>query len=79
MRCRDEVLVCAASLAGATTQGTFTIKDMINCMKSKGTLYAESTIRTHVSSRMCGDAPDNHEVSYDDLERVGHGMYRLRP
>ena len=44
MGCRDEVLVCAASLAGATTRGTFTIKDMINCMKSQGTLYAESTI-----------------------------------
>ena len=27
---------------------------------------------------MCTNAPDHHAVVYDDLERVGPGMYRLR-
>ena len=39
--------------------------------------YAESTIRTHVTSRMCGNAPDNHAVTYDDLVRIDAGRYRL--
>jgi len=33
---------------------------------------------THVASRMCADAPDNHGTVYADLDRVGHGLYRLR-
>ena len=40
--------------------------------------YSESTIRTHVTSRMCANAPDNHGTTYDDLVRVGRGLYRLR-
>jgi hypothetical protein len=27
---------------------------------------------------MCVNAPANHEVRYDDLERVGYGLYRRR-
>jgi hypothetical protein len=38
--------------------------------------YRPSTIRTHVVSRMCRDAPDHHAVTYDDLERVSPGLYR---
>ena len=40
--------------------------------------FAESTIRTHVTSRMCADAPDHHGTVYADLERVGRGRYRRR-
>jgi hypothetical protein len=39
--------------------------------------FAASTVRTHVSSRMCSNAPDHHAVVYDDLVRVRRGVYRL--
>lgn len=47
-------------------------------MRHNGTPYTDSTIRTHIVSKMCMDAPDHHAVVYQDLERVGRGLYRLR-
>ncbi len=43
-----------------------------------GSGYAESTIRTMVSSHLCSNAPDHAAVTYDDFERVGRGLYRHR-
>ena len=40
--------------------------------------YKESTIRTHVVSRMCADVPEHHAAVYGDLDRVAHGRYRRR-
>jgi hypothetical protein len=38
-----------------------------------GTRYKPSTIRTHIVSRMCANAPDHHASTYDDPERVADG------
>ena len=40
--------------------------------------FAESTIRTHVTSLMCVQAPKNHGTRYADLDRVDRGKYRIR-
>lgn len=73
--CRDEILECARVVAGSS--GTFTIQDILSCMAKRGTRYEESTIRTHITSRMCANAPDHHAVTYHDLERTDRGEYRL--
>jgi predicted RNase H-like HicB family nuclease len=39
----------------------------------------ESTVRTHVVSRCCVDAPANHEHTWDYFRRVERGVYELRP
>lgn len=51
---------------------------MIEELARRGSRYKESTIRTHVASRMCSDAPDNHAKTFNDLQRVGHGLYKRR-
>lgn len=56
----------------------FSPAEILAEMKRRGSRYRESTIRTHVVSRMCGEAPDHHAVVYDDLERTAPGLYRLR-
>ncbi len=73
--CRDLILEAARRLE---TEGhsTFTIPQVLNHLRGSG--YPESTIRTHVSSRMCIDAPDHHGTVTADLERVGRGQYRLK-
>jgi DNA-binding transcriptional regulator YhcF (GntR family) len=76
--CRDEILETIRTLGRRSQTDRFTIQQVINEMNAKGTTYSENTIRTHIASRMCRDAPDNHAVVYDDLERVGRGEYRLR-
>jgi hypothetical protein len=45
-------------------------------MHRKRFTYKESTIRTHVTSRMCANSPDNHAVTYPDLIRTDVGRYR---
>ncbi len=77
MTCRDEILEAFADLSKRTDRDTFSPAEIIAEMRRKGTTYAESTIRTHIVSRMCSNAPDHHAVVYSDLERVGPGLYRV--
>ncbi len=76
--CRDEVLTAARRIHSAGHRD-FTAAEITAQMRRAGTAYTEATIRTHVISRMCANAPDNHETTYDDLLRVGRGRYKLRP
>lgn len=77
MTARDDVLAAARLLAARSADGTFTLDDVLRETRQAGSRYAESTIRTHVTSRMCASAPDHHGVTYGDLLRVDRGRYRL--
>lgn len=59
-------------------QRTFTIAEVVGELRRRQTRFAESTIRTHISSRMCVSAPDHHGTTYAHFERVDHGEYRWR-
>lgn len=74
---RDQVLAAVERLS-QRGQDTFTVADVVAEVRRSGSRLAESTIRTHVVSRMCANAPDHHGTTYDDLERVDRGVYRLR-
>ena len=76
MTARREILEAARNLA-ARGVSPFSPKDILDEMNRRGTRYPESTIRTHVVSAMCINAPTNHAVTYADLRRVGHGQYEL--
>ena len=77
MNCRDEILFTVQQIIKAKGINEFTISEVLHNMKIKGTKFNESTIRTHITSRLCGNAPDNHPVTYDDFERIGRGVYKL--
>lgn len=76
-KAREQILAAIERISPGSG-GTFTISDVLQELRSQGSDLAESTIRTHITSRMCGDAPDHHGTTYDDLERVDRGVYRLR-
>lgn len=78
MTARDDILAALPSIRERTGSDTFTAQDVIDELNRAGTSYTESTIRTHVTSRMCANAPDNHARVYTDLERVEPGQYRAR-
>lgn len=63
MTCRDEILAAVQHLSGRDGQVTLEPKGIIAEMQRRGTQYSVSTIRTHVVSRMCADAPDHHNRS----------------
>lgn len=77
MTCRDEILTVANNLSEQSDSGEFTLEDILTAMKKLGSQYTESTIRTHVSSRLCSNAPDNHAVTYNDLIRINSSTYKL--
>ena len=78
MTCREEILVAIREITGGSPSREFSVKEVVVHMQRKKSRYAESTIRTHITSKLCANAPDHHETTYDDLIRVGHGIYRLR-
>lgn len=75
---RDEILAAVRTVVAASPDHTFAITDVIAELRRRGSTYTDSTIRTHVSSRMCVNAPQHHGLVYPDLERVGAARYRLR-
>jgi hypothetical protein len=78
MTARDEVLAAASALASRSADGSFTVQEVVEFLRREGSRFTELTIRTHVTSRMCSNAPDNHASVYDDLVRVDRGRYVLR-
>jgi hypothetical protein len=76
--CRDEILAAFERLERRHGRRDFDLADIVQEVQAAGSTYKESTIRTHVTSRLCADAPDHHGTTYADLERVERGRYRRR-
>lgn len=76
--CRQQILDAFASLERRHGRETFALADLVDEVLARGSQHSEATIRTHIVSVMCVDAPANHAVRYPDLERVDRGLYRRR-
>lgn len=62
MTCRDEILAAFRRLATRTSRDTFSAAEIVKEVRSQESGYEESTILTHVTSRMWADAPNQHAV-----------------
>ena len=69
---REDLLAAADRLVGRGS-GEFGLAEIIREAYDHGSTYAESTLRTHVSSYMCANAPKNHGVQTGDFIRIAHG------
>jgi hypothetical protein len=67
---REEILAAPPAIGARTGRDMFTLEDVIGELARRGSRYKESTIRLHVASRMCSDAPDNHARTFNDLRRA---------
>lgn len=76
MTCRDEILSVMREMHSAG-KSNVTMNDVVSAMKRRGSSYKESTIRTHMGSRMLKGANQNHATKFDDIELVERGQYRL--
>lgn len=74
---RQEILAAIRALVARSCRETFTPAQVLAEMKRRGTGYADTTIRTMVTGHMCRNALDNATITFDDLERIDHGVYRL--
>jgi hypothetical protein len=75
---RAAVLAAARDLAAASANGTFSPAEVVAECRRRQSGFADGTVRTHVVSVMCADAPVNHSRTFADFERAGGGRYRLR-
>ncbi|MBT2571787.1 hypothetical protein [Planococcus sp. ISL-110] len=74
---RDEILATAKSMTKEREVKHFSVGEILKYMKEDGTSYKDSTIRTHITSKCCSNAPNHHATVFNDYERIGKGMYRL--
>ena len=77
MTCREAVLESMRALVRRSGRQVFKVEEIVQEVLAHHA-FKENTVRTHITSRMCADAPDHHGTVYADLDRVGHGLYRLR-
>lgn len=77
MTARDDVLAAARALEQRGVVPWSPADGVAEAFR-QGSTYPKSTLQTHIVSRLCVDAPENHDHRWPDLERVGHGQYRLR-
>jgi hypothetical protein len=76
--CRDEILGAFQRLERRHGRKAFDLQDIVQEVQRATDAFQESTIRTHVTSVMCAQAPVNHANASNDLDRVGRGRYRRR-
>jgi hypothetical protein len=77
LTCREEVLGAVRAVVRDKGHNVFTADEIVNRLRDSGSGFAESTIRTHVTSRCCRNALRNYVVTYEDFERIKPGIYRM--
>src|SRR5438046_2258691 len=75
MHVHEEVLFAAREIALRRGDWTFTPYEVVRALP----ILNESSVRTHIVSRCCVNAPKNHLHKWDYFKRVGYGKYEVRP
>jgi predicted RNase H-like HicB family nuclease len=73
MAVHHEILQAAQRLAGERADRTFTPADIVRALPH----LEPRTVRTHVTSRCCVNAPRHHQSRLAYFRRVGRGRYEL--
>jgi hypothetical protein len=69
------VQILAAACAVAARDWTFRIREITTALPHLNA----ATVRTHVASRCCANAPANHETRYGYFRALQRGVYRVEP
>jgi hypothetical protein len=67
--------VLDAACANAADDWTFQIGDVIAALPHLN----PATLRTHIASRCCANAPPNHQTRYRYFRALARGSYRIEP
>lgn len=74
MAVHEEVLAAAQRICTAGRTGQFTPAEVVEALPHLN----ESTVRTHVVSRCCVNAPENHDHRWPYFRRIQRGVYDLQ-
>ena len=73
MHVHDEVLGAAIRICGERGDWTFTPDEIVRALPHQNA----NTVRTHVVSRCCTNAPKNHPHKWDYFRRTSRGRYEI--
>src|SRR5687767_13852066 len=71
----DEILDAAVRIAATRKNWTFTADEIVRALPHVNA----GTVRTHVTSRCCVNAPKNHPHKWGYFKRVARGTYQVLP
>jgi len=76
MHVHEEILAAANEIvAQPGSNGVFRMSDVLRRLPHLN----ERTVRTHVGSRCCVNAPKNHPHKWNYFRRIGRGEYEILP
>ncbi len=75
MHVHDEVLNAAKRVGNQRGNWTFTPDEIVKLLPDLN----QHTVRTHIGSRCCVNAPTNHPHKWDYFRRVERGRYEVLP
>lgn len=75
MPVHDQVLAAARRLCRERSGWTFSPDEVVRALPHLNA----STVRTHIVSRCCVNAPANHPHRWGYFRRVGRGLYEILP
>lgn len=75
MPAHEEVLRVALRICTERGEWTFTPDEIVRALPHLN----PGTVRTHVTSRCCVNAPKNHPHKWDYFRRIGRGRYQVAP
>ena len=75
MAVHEEVLRTANEIACARQNWDFTPNEVVRALPHLN----QSSVRTHVVSRCCKNAPKNHAHKWNYFHRIGRGQYQIEP
>jgi len=73
MAIHEEVLAAARRICRERGEKTFRVADIVHALPHLN----PSSVRTHVVSRCCVNAPTNHPHKWDYFRRTGRGEYAI--
>ncbi len=75
MPVHDAVLHAVQRLCEESGSFTFNVRDVVRALSH----LDEGSVRTHVASRCCVNAPEHHASRLPYFRRLGRGVYSLEP
>lgn len=78
MTCREELLKATHYIITEKGKNEFTVGEVIEYLKNHNSKYEANTIRTHLTSKCCATAKPNHGTVYDDYEKLGWNLYKIK-
>ena len=76
--CREELLAVLTEYVKEKGENEFTRAEALAAMRRTGSKYKPGSVSAHLSYRCCANVPRYYKPMYDDYEKIGDGLYRIK-